>query len=83
MLVAIISAFLASAVVNYLQLAERAAWLYGSRLAGYILDGLGDAAIVVTVILVATYSWPMLPASVLGTVAGRRLAELHDAFTSR
>ena len=76
MLVALVGAFLASAVVNYLQLAERTAWLRKQRVAGYIFDGLGDAAIVVTVILVAAYSWPMLPASVLGTLVGRRLSEL-------
>lgn len=75
LIVSLFIAFAAAAIVNYLQLKERAAWFQRSTRAGYVFDGLGEMAIIITVILVAEYSWIILPFSVAGVLVGRWLSE--------
>lgn len=66
--------FALDALTVYLQVAERDAWATGSIRRSLFLEALTSAAIGVTVICIATYTWWMLAPSMLGSVAGRYVA---------
>ena len=49
-------------------------WISGRRTRVYVLEALLAATLGASVVLISSFGWPMVPYSVVGSLAGRWLA---------